>query len=422
MITMFDDSHATIGQLQIFLDSSETISVTSHCPKKEQAEWMYKLLVRCKYRKLKRKAKGVLLRYIKRITQLNEKQIDRYVRAYKRGRKLCRAYERTSFPVFYTEADKQLLAETDNLHSPVHHRTSADVIQLICKREYEAGDSRYERLAAISVSHMYNLRETKRYQHFAITIQKTKTVQRSIGKRQKPRPNGRPGFLRVDSVHQGDFDGEKGVYHIDLVDEVTQWQVIISVEQISEKFLKPALKIALQCFPFRIEGFHTDNGSEYINEFVARLLRGMGIDQTKGRSRHCNDNALIESKNGSAVRKWWGYSFIHRSFASRLNTVNLQHLIPYLNFHHPCAFCVETVLPNGKRLKKYPHDQYRTPLDKFLSLKNPAQYLRPGMTLDALKKLATEETPNQAARTFQEARRNMLKISLDASVTMSRRP
>ena len=50
---------------------------------------------------------------------------------------------------------------------------------------------------------------------------KTKPAPVKIGERTKPINNGQPGFLRVDSVHQGDKDGEKGVYHINLVDEVT---------------------------------------------------------------------------------------------------------------------------------------------------------------------------------------------------------
>ena len=87
----------------------------------------------------------------------------------------------------------------------------------------------------------------------------------SIGERRRPEPNGQPGYLRVDTVHQGDLDGVKGVYHINAVDEVTQWQVVGATAQISEAWLKPALEAMLAQFPFRIFGFHSDNGSEFIN-------------------------------------------------------------------------------------------------------------------------------------------------------------
>jgi transposase InsO family protein len=421
MTTMFDDAHIiTIGQIETFLEAADVFALQLQCRKRERAQWIYERLVRFKYSRLGKKQKSIVCRYVRLLSGCSSRQIKRYVQAYKNGRKLCRPYERHTFSVTYTNTDRELLAETDNLHSPVDRRTSAAAIQRICQKEYATGNAQYERLAHISVSHLSNLRRSKPYKHIAITISKTKTVQRRIGRRGKPDPQGKPGFLRVDTVHQGDApNGTKGVYHINLVDEVTQWEVIISVDQIAESSLKPALEIALALFPFQILGFHSDNGSEYINDFVARLLLGMGIDQTKGRSRHCNDNALIESKNGSAVRKWWGYAFIHQSFANRLNVVNVEFLMPYLNFHHPCAFAVETVTLSGKRRKKYPHDQYKTPLEKFLSLDNPAQYLKPCVTLETLKQWAAEKTPNQAARDLQEARRKTLKVVLDASAMMS---
>jgi hypothetical protein len=104
----------------------------------------------------------------------------------------------------------------------------------------------------------------------------------------------------------------KGVYHINAVDEVTQWEIVGSVEQISEAFLLPMLKEMLAQFPFRIRGFHSDNGSEYINHLVAELLGKLLIEQTKSRPRHSNDNGLAESKNGAVVRKHMGaYAHCH---------------------------------------------------------------------------------------------------------------
>src|SRR5580658_1144983 len=85
---------------------------------------------------------------------------------------------------------------------------------------------------------------------------------------ENPRPTDGPGYLRVDTVHQGDLDGAKGVYHINAMDEVTQWQVVGAVEHISEAWLEPLLLSMLEQFPFRILGFHSDNGSEFINHNV----------------------------------------------------------------------------------------------------------------------------------------------------------
>jgi transposase InsO family protein len=90
------------------------------------------------------------------------------------------------------------------------------------------------------------------------------------------------------------------------VDAVSQWQVQACVQGISEAFLLPVLMLVMAQFPFEIEGFHSDNGSEYINGKVALMLEKLRIEQTKSRSRHSNDNALAESKNASVVQEAHG--------------------------------------------------------------------------------------------------------------------
>jgi len=76
-----------------------------------------------------------------------------------------------------------------------------------------------------------------------------------------------PGYVRIDIVHQGDLSGHEGVYHINVVGEVTQWEIVASVEGISETYLVPVLESMLAQFPFVIRGFHSDNGSEFGNYY-----------------------------------------------------------------------------------------------------------------------------------------------------------
>ena len=133
-------------------------------------------------------------------------------------------------------------------------------------------------------------------------------------------PGRLPGYLRVDSVHQGDLDKVKGVYHIDVVDAVTQYQFVGSAERISEHYLLPVLESLLEAFPFRLRGFHSNNGSKYVNHRVAELLEKLRVGEfTKSRPRRSNDNALVESKNGTAIRKHLGYGHIPGRHAQRLN-------------------------------------------------------------------------------------------------------
>ncbi len=258
---------------------------------------------------------------------------------------------------------------------------SGQAIKKLCERAYTIYDeTEYETRANISVSHLYNLRASTGYQKQRRTFEKTKPKKNSIGERRKPQPNGQPGYIRIDTVHQGDQDKQKGVYHINAIDEETQFEVVCTVEKISERFLIPVLERLLEKFPFKIISFHSDNGAEYINRDVERLLKKLLIEFTKSRSRQTNDNALAESKNASIVRKVLGYQHIPQKWAAELNEFNLKFVFPYINFHRPCFFAETVIDKKGKQVKKYPAKNMMTPFDKLKSLPEAEKYLKPGVT------------------------------------------
>jgi transposase InsO family protein len=184
-------------------------------------------------------------------------------------------------------------------------------------------ERRYERLAGISAAQLYRLRQSRRYREQRVIYQPRPTTV-PIGERRRPEPNGRLGYLRVDTVHQGDLEGAKGVYHIHAVDEITQWQVVGAVPLVSETYLIPVLEAMLKQFRFRIRGFHSDNGSEFINYTVAALLNKLLIEQTKSRPRHSNDNGLAETKYG-AVAKHMGYSYIVAPHTAAIEAFYEEH-------------------------------------------------------------------------------------------------
>jgi len=132
---------------------------------------------------------------------------------------------------------------------------------------------------------------------------------------------------------------------------VTQWEVVGCAEGISERFLIPVLEAMLHQFPFRILGFHSDNGSEYVNYTVARLLNKLLIEFTRSRPNRSQDNGLVEGKNGAVIRKHIGYGHIPGKYAERVQKFYTAHFNPYLNFHRPCGFArvVEGARASGER-------------------------------------------------------------------------
>lgn len=218
-------------------------------------------------------------------------------------------------------------------------------------------------------------------------------------------------WLRVDSVHAGEaHNGDQGIYYINLVDEVTQWEMVICVVTICERHLKPVLQAALALIPFRVVNFHAYNGSEYINQWVARLLTKINATLTKSRPRHSNDNALAETKNGSVVRKHLGYSHIPQHHAHVINAWCLRWLTPYLNFHRPCGFAKEVVTnKHGKTRKKYPAENYLTPYGKLKSLPNGEQCLKAGITFAQLDRQAYTHGHTEFAAQKNKAKAALLK-------------
>ena len=325
--------------------------------------------------------------------------ITRYV---KTGAVQERRYRRNRFPNRYSAADIELLAEVDEAHETL----SGPATRKILEREFDHyGDRRYQRLAGISAAHIYNLRKSRRYRERRLRYEKTRPVQIAIGERRRPDPQGKPGYLRVDTVHQGDLEGVKGVYHINAVDEVTQWQVVGASAQIGEKWLLPVLEAILAQFPFRILGFHSDNGSEFINTRVAGLLNKLLAEQTKSRPRHSNDNGLVESKNGAVIRKHIGYGYIGSANAEAICGFYRDHFNPYLNFHRPCG--VPETITDRKGKKRRVYRRYATPWEMLQQIPNFTAYLTPDMTREALNHRADARSDTKAARAMQEAKRKL---------------
>jgi transposase InsO family protein len=212
----------------------------------------------------------------------------------------------------------------------------------------------------------------------------------------------------VDTVHQGDREGVKGVDHINAVDEVTQWQVVGATGQISEAYLLPVLEAMLAQFPFRILGFHSDNGSEFINHRVAQLLNKLLIEQTKSRPRHSNDNGLVESKNGAVVRKHMGYSHINASHAGEIEVFYEQYFNSYLNFHRPCGVPEEVANAKGKVKRVYQvYRWYATPWEILRQLPDLARHHKADVTIEELEQRAGAQTDTAAATEMQQAKQKL---------------
>jgi transposase InsO family protein len=405
MLMMNDTTLDSPSAIKSFLAGTGNLELS--VSKSQRYAWVAGVLKRTGYFSLRKKEKSIIREYLLCASGYSRAQLTRLIQQYKKHRWIGRKEAiKNTFPTRYTKNDILLLVKTDE----AHQRLSGSTTKKLFERAYQVHKlEEYERLSTISISHIYNLRKSNFYQRQRRHFTKTNYTPVNIGERCKPNPNGKPGFIRVDTVHQGDQDKQKGVYHINAVDEVTQFQVVISVEKISENHLIPVLELLLELFPFRIINFHSDNGSEYINHTVARLLNKLHIKLTKSRARHSNDNALVESKNGSVVRKYLGYIHIPQKWASVINEFNQKYLVPYLNYHRPCHFAEIKIDEKGKAIKKYPYKNIMTPYEKLKSLDASEEYLKPGITFALLDEFSIHLTDLQAAQILRQAQRDLFQ-------------
>lgn len=401
---MQEGEKLSLEQIRAFLGASDAVLFQA-AHRSELYGWVNRTLREQNYEQLPRAGKGLVRAYVGKMTGLSRAQVTRLISVYLEGEPVeLRKYRRHRFPSRYTRADSELLAAVDEAHGTL----SGPATRRILEREYGVfGDARYQRLAGISSAHIYNLRRSPAYGKRRISYQPTKATRVGIGERRAPQPNGVPGYLRVDTVHQGDREVGLGLYHINVVDEVTQWQIVGATPHISEAWLLPLLEAILEQFPFRIRGFHSDNGSEFINYTVAKLLKKLLVEQTKSRPRQSNDNGLVESKNGAVVRKHMGYLHIGAEHAPAVQRFYEKHFNPYLNLHRPCGQPEIVLSAKGKRKRVY--RQYITPWEKLRSLPDVEDYLKPGISVAELDRQAGRQSDTAAAEQMQAAKRKLFE-------------
>lgn len=392
-----------LKEINEFLQSSKKLVLRFETIS-EKYNFIDKTIDRFKYLHLSKKDKRIILKYLKKLTGYKRAQLTRLVSRASLGDLVKKKYQRSSETTnrIYFPFDIKLLEKTDEYHL----RLSSHATQEILRREYEIfHHADFKNISNISISHIDNLRKRNIYK--TTWVNGTKAREVNIGTTMKPETNDVPGSIRVDTVHQRD------VFYINAVDEIVQWEVVICVPQICEKYLRPALEALLFQFPFIILNFHSDRGGEFINRIVAQILNKLLINQTKSRSRHCNDNALVESKNGSVIRKNMGYFHMNQNIVDEINDFLFNWFNPYLNYHRPCGFVTETKV-DFKGRERNIYGEYTTPYEKLkqISKEKKINFLKKGQSFEKLDIIAYEKSDNEFAKEMREKQNNLINLNL----------
>ena len=378
------DRLRTLVQVREYLAGDQEIEQRTRT-RAEAYSFIERLLQRFDYFRLGRADKGMLRRLVARVTGLSRAQITRLLSQHRTTGQLAdhRRATRRSFSRRYTKADVELLAELDTLHGT----PSAPAARMLCARaSHRFGDRRFQRLEGISNSHLYNLRRSTVYRRRREKMpDPSHPVPWTTGERWRPGPFEHPGHLRVvAAVRQKLPDPLERVYHLNLVDEVTQYQFVGAVEHIDPAGLAPILDALLKAFPFCIRGFHGGTQTRAART-VASILRSLHGAGRPASPAHPPDR-YIEQVNAFARRILW----------------------LYLNYHRLRVFPGErpgTAEGRGRRRDA----DIMTPYDRLKSLPGGADCLKPGTTFTQLDAIASATSDNGAAWAVSEAGAQLLQ-------------
>lgn len=176
-----------------------------------------------------------------------------------------------------------------------------------------------------------------------------------------------PGFAEVDLVsHSGDSAKGEFAHTLNLTDIQTGWTESRALLGKSEVAVQQALDEIKMQLPFRLLGLDSDNGSEFVNWHLKRWCEQQQIQLTRGRPYKKDDNAHIEQKNWTHVRKLLGWErYDARAAVEAINALYCGELRLWMNLYLPSVKLLKKVHVGSKLRRVYSPAQ--TPLERVLA-------------------------------------------------------
>lgn len=190
----------------------------------------------------------------------------------------------------------------------------------------------------------------------------------------------RPGFEEMDLVaHCGDSSGGDFAHTLNTTDIHTQWFEAEAVLGKAQERVFKAVQQIQRRLPFDLLGIDSDNDGSFINHQMYRYCLEEKITFTRSRPYKKNDNAHIEQKNWTCVRKVFGYMRIDtEKQVVRMNELFRGPLRFYINFFLPSMKCVEKKRIGSKVIKTY--DKARTPYQRVLESPEISEKTKDGLS------------------------------------------
>jgi len=189
-----------------------------------------------------------------------------------------------------------------------------------------------------------------------------------------------PGYCEIDLVsHSGPHASGEFIYSLNLTDIFSGWCETFGVMGKGETGVVAALDALRRMLPFPLKAIDSDNGSEFINHHLYRYCKKHGIQFTRGRPYKKDDNAHIEQKNWTHVRKLLGWDRYDTPEAlAAMNALYRSAWRTMMNLFQPCVKLKEKVRVGSRITRRY--DNAQTPLDRLVTYYGAADRLPEAVT------------------------------------------
>jgi hypothetical protein len=215
-----------------------------------------------------------------------------------------------------------------------------------------------------------------------------------------------PGYTEVDTVsHSGNSADGIFVYSVNQTDILTGWVETRAVLGKGEKVVNEALEDMEGIFPFKILGIDSDNGGEFINYHLWERCKRQKIEFTRGRSYKKDDNAHIEQKNWTHVRKLMGWArYDTQKAANAMNNLYRNELHLFMNLFMPSMKLIKKERIGSRSRPR--HDKPQTPLDRVIASEKGDP-----IKVEKYKRLRENTDPFELSRIIDKKIRNIYTMT-----------
>jgi transposase InsO family protein len=208
-----------------------------------------------------------------------------------------------------------------------------------------------------------------------------------------------PGYCEIDLVsHSGACASGEFIYSLNLTDIHTGWCETRAVMGRGEQGVVAALEEIRRALPFALKGIDSDNGSEFINHHLVRYCEERAIQFTRSRPYQKNDNAHIEQKNWTHVRRVFGWDrYDTPALLEAMNEIYRGELGRMMNLYQPSVKLIEKKRIGSKLCRRY--DEAQTPLDRLLAHAGPQA---PPLRIEQLRRHRQRLDPFALSRALEQ--------------------